>query len=106
MEQLKQKVQKEKSLERNINRLENKVKDEQNLDKALAQLEKKRQSSSATGTGTGSGGPGTSLLPCREGRTVWEFNSNCIKPQWSAGLKETGACLRDSEKEMISLPIL
>lgn len=58
MEQLKQKVQKERSLERNINRLENKVKEEQNLEKALAQLEKKKQSSSAIGTGTGSGGPG------------------------------------------------
>jgi colicin import membrane protein len=62
-------VQKEKSLEKTINRLENKVKDEETLEKALAQLEKKKQSSSATGPGTSSGGPGniTSFAPGGQG---------------------------------------
>ncbi len=58
MEQLKQKVLKEKSLEKTLTRLEDKVKDERTLEKALAQIEKKKQSSSAAGTGTGSGGSG------------------------------------------------
>jgi colicin import membrane protein len=65
MEQLKQKVLKEKSLEKTLTRLEDKVKDERTLEKALAQIEKKKQSSSAAGTGTGLGGSGniTSSAP-------------------------------------------